>query len=70
MKFAVNHRAFEQEPQIILHKSEEESEVLKPYDFVHDQLFEQIIQIENGANATVLQQSLLNTTSNSQSPDI
>ena len=60
MKFEVNHRAFEEEAQIVLHKSENQSQILKPYNFVHDQLFDQIIQIENGANATLLQQSLLN----------
>ena len=67
MEFNINHRAFDEEPQIILHtnvsndnKNEEtEKVILKPYSFIHDQLFEQIIEIEKGANPIALQQEAL-----------
>ena len=90
MEFEINHLAYGQDSQIILHMSQynnnetntntkqtkqtnensQESNqtdtnsttnqhILQPYDFVHDQLFEQIIQVEKGANAVQLQQELL-----------
>ena len=58
LKLSVQHsKSLDMEPRIIM-EFEDKEQVLKAYNFVHDELFEQVMQVEQGANAKQLQDSL------------
>ncbi len=44
--------------EIIYNNINGNQQILKAYDFAHDELFEQLMQVEQGANANELQQTL------------